>query len=100
MYASQNNSSPSPVPLSGPTVFQSRSRPAFGTKFILVPVPSRLWDQHYFSPGPVPLLGPSFSESRSHPVKETGNGLVPVPVSNNKSWSRRALVGGKGGKEG
>ena len=74
MYASQNNSSPGPVPLSGPRLFQSRSRPAFGTKIISVPVPSRFWDQNYSSPGPIPTMGPSFSEYRSRPINETGNG--------------------------
>ena len=74
MYANQNNCSPGPVLLSGPKLFQSQSRPAFGTKIILVPVPSRCRDQNYYSPDPIPPAGPSFSESRFHPINETGNG--------------------------
>ena len=74
MYANQNNFSTGPIPLSGPKLFQSRSRPAFETKIISVPVPSRFRDQNYYIPDPIPPTGPSFSESRSHPINETGNG--------------------------
>ena len=57
--------SPCPIPLLGPKLFESQSRPVFRTKLIWVPVPSRFRDQIYLSPSPIPLTGPERAESRS-----------------------------------
>ena len=64
-FRDQNYFSPGPVPLSGPKLFQSQSRPAFGTKISIVPIPSRLRDQVFLSPGPIPLTRPEMAESQS-----------------------------------